>query len=461
MFPRIGLLFLFILALHGTASAQGFQPPPGFAPGNGEAEASSEGGYIPESDNIGTQPPPSIYQRGRGAQPNFSGHQIAVPTSSGMTEYPQYGGPTVPAENGYPQPLVPAVPAAPQPPHVWFIGEGLYWWTKASPVPVPLITPLDPLGQPSSPPLLGNQDIDQGGRGGGRFTLGFTLDDAQVWALEFNYLFLATSAVTQTVHSDAGPGSATLVLPYFDPTLPGESFTYLANPGFYSGTAGLRAREYLQSGEINLWFTAEKTNSTRLDLLGGFRWLDLEERLTLFTDSPNLAQDDIFQTYDDFQTSNNFYGGQIGLRGTYDDPRFYLNATAKLGLGATVERVRANGGTFIANAGGAYEFPGGYLTQPTNIGIQSRSRFAVVPEVGVNCGIKLAPWANLIVGYSFLYVSSVARPGEQIDRVINPTQAPSISGNFPALSGPARPALAVNDTDYWAQGVNFGLELKF
>ena len=106
--------------------------------------------------------------------------------------------------------------------------------------------------------------------------------------------------------------------------------------------------------------------------------------------------------------------------------------------------------------------PGAYFSQPTNIGSQSSNQFAVIPEVNVNFGIKLSPWASVIVGYSFLYVSSVARPGDQIDRVINPTQAPAIGG-IPgaALVGPARPTLIVHDTDLWLQGLNLALELRF
>ena len=50
----------------------------------------------------------------------------------------------------------------------------------------------------------------------------------------------------------------------------------------------------------------------------------------------------------------------------------------------------------------------------------------------------------------------VLRPGDQIDRTINPTQA---AGGV--LVGPPRPAPLFNTTDFWAHGVNAGLELSF
>src|SRR5262249_19051722 len=161
-----------------------------------------------------------------------------------------------------------------------------------------------------------------------------------------------------------------------------------------------------------------------------------------FPNPPNF-----FQTFDQFNVQNNFYGGQIGARVNYENTRLFVTATGKLALGGTVEQVTASGAT-ATSAGSA---SGGYITQPTNIGTVSQSQFAVVPEVNFNFGIRFTPWASIVVGYSFLYVSSVARPGDQIDRVINPSQSPAISNNFPAsLVGPARPALLVHDTDFWA-----------
>jgi len=66
------------------------------------------------------------------------------------------------------------------------------------------------------------------------------------------------------------------------------------------------------------------------------------------------------------------------------------------------------------------------------------------------------------VGYSFLYISGVARPGDQIDRAINPNQAPAITvANPPPLNGPSRPAFPAADSDFWAHGVNLGVRLRF
>ncbi|HLJ10801.1 MAG TPA: BBP7 family outer membrane beta-barrel protein, partial [Planctomycetaceae bacterium] len=174
---------------------------------------------------------------------------------------------------------------------------------------------------------------------------------------------------------------------------------------------------------------------------------------------------DTFHTFDQFDATNNFYGGQLGARAAFDNGRLYVNATGKVALGATVETVGIHGGTLtnaLSSSGTLVAYPGAYFSQPTNIGTQSRSQFAVVPEVDLNFGVRVSPWASFIVGYSFLYVSSVARPGDQLDRVINPTQAPAITGIAPgSLVGMARPMQVMRDTDFWVQGLNFGLELRY
>jgi hypothetical protein len=146
----------------------------------------------------------------------------------------------------------------------------------------------------------------------------------------------------------------------------------------------------------------------------------LQENLSFVTDSPNVAPNppDFFHTFDRFNANNNFYGGQLGLRASYDNTRLFFNAAGKVALGSTIERVTVNGGTFT-NDGGFVSAHGAYLAQLTNIGTQSHSQFAVVPEVNLNFGVRLTPWASIVVGYSFLYVSAVARPGDQIDRVID------------------------------------------
>jgi hypothetical protein len=59
-----------------------------------------------------------------------------------------------------------------------------------------------------------------------------------------------------------------------------------------------------------------------------------------------------------------------------------------------------------------------------------------------------------------MYWSSVVRPGDQIDTTINRTQLPSVFAPG-MLVGAPRPGFQFHPTDFWAQGVSFGLELQY
>ena len=103
---------------------------------------------------------------------------------------------------------------------------------------------------------------------------------------------------------------------------------------------------------------------------------------------------------------------------------------------------------------------GGILALPTNSGHFTHDPFAVVPEVGLNVGYQVTNRLRLFMGYSFLYWSNVVRPGDVIDRTVNLTQIPSNLGPG-TLVGPARPAVVLKDTDFWAQGLNFGVAVRY
>ena len=63
------------------------------------------------------------------------------------------------------------------------------------------------------------------------------------------------------------------------------------------------------------------------------------------------------------------------------------------------------------------------------------------------------------VGYNFLYWTNVIRPGDQIDRVVDLTFVPN---SIPVpFSGQNRPQPLFKQSDLWAQGLQFGLELRW
>jgi hypothetical protein len=350
----------------------------------------------------------------------------------------------------------------------WASGEYLLWWIRNSNLP-PLVTAGPPtsggiLGQPGTVVLFGGP-TDNEERSGGRFRAGYWLDGQQTYGIEGSYFFLGSRSVNFAAGSP-GAGSAVIARPFFNVLTGAEDAELVSAPGVLSGTVGVSLSSRLQGAELNGVCNLCCGCNGRVDLLAGFRYVELNEGLGITEDltvDPRvpLTGGTAFGVHDQFNARNRFYGGQVGARAEFRSGNLFVNVRGQVALGGTREVVEVAGSTIIAPPG---QVPtvgnGGLLAQPTNSGHFSRDHFAVVPEVGINVGYQVTEHLRAFVGYSFLYWSSVARPGDQIDRAVNPTQLP-VSATAPVLTGPARPAPLFRDTDFWAQGISFGVEVRY
>lgn len=351
----------------------------------------------------------------------------------------------------------------------WGSAEYLLWSMKDAPLPAPLIVGGPPvpnlapvLTMPMQVIAMGADDVSINARSGARFTVGYWGDDDD-WGTTVSYFFLGTASTGQTIGSTAQPGSAGLTIPFIDATTGAQSSTRVALPGGFAGAAALDVTNDLQGWEWNGLARVGEGEALRFHVIGGFRYLNFVERLTFTTSSPSIVPPpDVFTTQDAFDCRNYFYGGQIGGQVEYRRNRLLLRAQSKLALGAMQEVVVTGGSLFTTDFGAPTLFPAGYFAGPTNNGKQSATRFAVIPEVNLNIGYQVTRRAALLMGWSFLYVSNVVRPGNQIDRAINTSQFPSITGvPSVALVGVARPGPQFNTSDFWAQGINFALQLNY
>lgn len=261
-------------------------------------------------------------------------------------------------------------------------------------------------------------------------------------------------------------GSAYLAVPYFDTQTGKESSSPVATPGLYRGAANLKVVNNMQGIEINGFTSLYSGCFLKLGVLAGFRYWNFNENLTFVVDSPALTiPGEIYNSRDQFHTRNNFYGGQIGL-GFYSNwQRLFFTATGKVALGGMQEYVSIKG-KFITNNfdgyGAAQTFLGGYFALPSNIGNHKRTRFAVLPEVDLNLGYKIADYLSISVGYTFLYVNEVLFAGKQMNRNINPTQSSLYEFTAtPTPEGKPSPRVSYKSGSIWAQGINVGLEIKF
>ena len=269
--------------------------------------------------------------------------------------------------------------------------------------------------------------------------------------------------------SDASPSSSPLSVPYFNVVTTSEDSVPISSPFFsIAGTAALRVTNKIQGAELNALATIPSSfRRSQFIALAGFRYWNFREHLTFSVNSPfnppHVA--DTYTTKDTFNTKNNFYGGQLGAVWEYDYRRLSITAKGKIALGGMCESSVINGYLLTNdynNFGAVLEYPGGYFALPTNIGKHSQTRFAAIPELNFNLGLRLFDWMQLKLGYTFMYVSNMVWAGKQIDHNINPTQAVTYTGAVPpVLLGLASPSPSLNTDGLWVQGLNAGVEFRF
>jgi Putative beta barrel porin-7 (BBP7) len=189
----------------------------------------------------------------------------------------------------------------------------------------------------------------------------------------------------------------------------------------------------------------------------GVRYGGLKENLTI----ESLSQSGGLRvgSFDTFATKNQFVGGQFGGRWNWNVDRLSIDFIWKLAVGAMNQEVDIDGGSAAALSNGAHiERPGGLLALSSNIGDYNRTKLVVMRDVTLNIGYAITPNVKFNLGYNLFWVSSVIRPGEQIDLGVNPALLP-FSGVAP--TGPARPAFHFNGEEFWMHGINVGLSVQF
>jgi hypothetical protein len=193
----------------------------------------------------------------------------------------------------------------------------------------------------------------------------------------------------------------------------------------------------------------------------GYRYLQVKEWLGIgneleFRDPDSGRFGTEINQRDVFAMENEYHGGEIGLMGQSAEGPWTLDFLATVTFGEMRERVQITGDSVVAPPDGSPAgLVGGLLTQRSNIGTYEQSPFTVVPEASVTVGYYLTPSLNFTVGYTFLYINNLMRAGPIVDTAVNLTQQ---TGD---LEGPARPAFRWDESDFWLQGINFGLNWRY
>lgn len=349
----------------------------------------------------------------------------------------------------------------------------VYWWFKDMPLPPVLTTGLTTddlpgaIGMPGTTILLGGLTVDESNHAGARGALSWWFDPAGILGAEVVGLYMAPRTRTVAEASDGSPGSSVLSQPFFNAVTGQEDISFVALPGYTSGSVVAEVDARLWGAEANGLVNLYQWRGFRIDGLAGFRYLQFHESVELRAESTGMPGLPIIGGastvgIDRFQVDNNFYGGQFGLRSELRSGRFFVEAGVKLAFGVTCEALDVSGQTTLKFPGLAPQsFTGGLYALSSNIGQRSASSFAVLPEGNVDLGWQPFDHVQFRLGYSFLYLSKVARAGTQVDRRLNPNIIPG-STTFGFPGGPALPtATPIHEADFWLQGFNLGVELVF
>lgn len=360
-------------------------------------------------------------------------------------------------------------------PQRWARAEYLWWWTKGNDVPPlvttsPATTPRVNAGVlPGAQVLFGNDSISGEDRSGFRLTYGQWLDDCHKTGVEFNYFSVFDDGSGDYDNGTAGGlggnGLPILGRPFFNAQIGAQDALLVSFPGLVNGAVNIDTNSELHSASALLRQQYREGCRGRVDLLGGYRYFRFSESTTitnglLATGAGRIGDPPPGTTIfieDRFAAGNTFHGGELGFAAVLYRDRFDLELLAKVALGNLHRVVDISGSRTTTIPGAAPATAnGGLLALPTNIGVRSNNDFAALPEFGVNINYCLTDRVSLVGGYTLLMLTDVSRTGEQIDLSVNPTQI-----NNGVLAGAARPqSQFTNETDFWAQGMNFGIVIE-
>lgn len=382
---------------------------------------------------------------------------------------------------------------------IWLSASYLLWKIPSAPDQAILAT--DGNGNV----LLGGDRIDYGTFNGIRVEGGAWFNCQHTIGLELGGFITDEKSRLFGVSSDAN-GIPTIIRPIIDP-LPqpnrpsNDPARFVALTGATRGSLTVATSAQLAGAEANIIRNVASNPTWSLNVLAGFRYFDLDEDLSITQNTavinpndrlffPDLANPDAngnvqsipiasaVALQDRFHTRNQFYGGQIGGRAEFQRGIWFGTVTGKLALGPNHQVADLTGqSTGIVN-GVAQTVNSGFLvagdqpprvdpgppprtiTADANGGRAVTNWFVVMPEVGAHVGCQLSRNWRVYIGYNFLYLNNVVRPGDLVNTTVNSRFIPT-SQAFQTFSGPNQPQLLVRRDDFWVHGVELGVQLKY
>ncbi len=367
---------------------------------------------------------------------------------------------------------------------LWVRGEYLLWWADGMRIPALVTGSTDGtaaadagvLGVGSTQVLYGNEEVLEGGRSGFRIRFGGWFGDCRKLGWEADYFDLGDTDELFEAGGDT-LGNPIIARPFFNINEGMEDSELVSYPGIVAGSVDVASYSQFNGASARFRWNLCCTNSNsgcgsfsnclgyghrcgyppycKVDFSLGYKHLGLNEGLSVQENLVTLIDPTTnFVLTDTFETRNDFNGGEIGTIWEAGWNRWSLEMASKMAIGSTRHEVTINGSTRTLPGDDA---TGGLLAQTSNIGTYSQDDLSVIPELSTTLGFYLTPRLRFTVGYTMVYWSNVVRPGGQIDLDLDPDLIPPQNAGEVAQ----RPDFNFSTTDFWAQGLNVGLDLHW
>jgi hypothetical protein len=375
-----------------------------------------------------------------------------------------------------PPPARPSVPGT-----LWASGEFLLWLAPRARLLIPLVTtgpavtfpPPGALDEPTTSILFNSDQLKYGNYTGARASAGFWFTDAQLVGLEGNAFWVGSAGVS-IPFTPGLTSTGVIARPFIDARTGQTAVAVVSFPNVFDGSLHLDSDSRFHGGEVNLVGKLLCEERHRIDILLGYRFLELAENIqfdqraftvqdgVLAFDSVLLPTGSQVFFFDRFATKNLFQGVQFGVRTTHRLGQMFATLQAKLAVGTTRQIINNFGlTTRVLPGGSTASLPGGiFVLPPTNLGSFQDNVLTFVPELQFTIGYRCKDWLSVFAGYDIVALTRAARPGDQINPVINPLRVPTFLVYDPAAS-PAQPTLPFRSRAFWAQGITIGFELKY
>jgi hypothetical protein len=353
----------------------------------------------------------------------------------------------------------------------WLRADYLLWWVRKETMPTLISTvPKSLENAITLPPGAAvpvfpiGDELNYKPFNGVRLNLGAWLDSSHTWGIDMTGFVTDQQTNNATVASQGDTifarnytaGGTQQVLELSSPVVGAKI------AGIISATAAVSD---IYSGDVNIRYAGYRIFADTSDWLFGFRYFNFDERIDVSSVSLIKSIGTLIAITDHFATTNNFYGGQVGLNTRWCDfYGFSFDSTVKLAMGGMVQTVNVSGANVIAAPGVAPSVQAtGLFAQQSNSGTFSHDVFSVIPDVTLNLGYNFTQHAAIFLGYNFTYVSNTLRAGSTIDPNV-PTSSlryVSMSGAMTPTTSTAGPAPTFREQGVWLQGLNLGFRFEY